>query len=427
MGMRFLAAALFAAGLAACSPRAEPDLNPLAETYVRMALEIGTHEEGFIDAYYGQPEWKTEAEANPRSIEELKAAADALRAQIDAAEEEARDETVQRRARTLSAYVQSARFRMDMMEGTRVPFVEEAERLFALRPEMPSVESFEPALARIEAALPPGGGTLAERLSAFSARFRIPEGRAQAVMDAAIAECRRRTAEHIALPENERFEMEFVSDQPWGAYNWYQGDNHSLIQVNTDQPLTMGSAIGYGCHEGYPGHHVQGIYAERLYRERGWVEYSILPLYTPQGPLNEGGGNYGVELAFPSDERLQFERETLFPLAGLDPSTAAAYRAVQDAQSDLAGLTRVLAAQYLDGDIDREQYIAIRERFGTSRAGAEQALRFAEHYRSYVINYSSGEDVIRAYVERAGDTPEARWAAYERILSEPTLPNDLMQ
>jgi hypothetical protein len=221
--------------------------------------------------------------------------------------------------------------------------------------------------------------------------------------------------------------MEFVSDQPWGAYNWYQGDNHSLIQVNTDQPLTMGSAIGYGCHEGYPGHHVQGIYAERLYRERGWVEYSILPLYTPQGPLNEGGGNYGVELAFPSDERLQFERETLFPLAGLDPSTAAAYRAVQDAQSDLAGLTRVLAAQYLDGDIDREQYIAIRERFGTSRAGAEQALRFAEHYRSYVINYSSGEDVIRAYVERAGDTPEARWAAYERILSEPTLPNDLMQ
>ena len=64
--------------LAACTPRAEPDLNPFAEAYVRLALEIGTHEEGYIAAYYGPPEWKTEAEAHPRSTAELKTAADAL-------------------------------------------------------------------------------------------------------------------------------------------------------------------------------------------------------------------------------------------------------------------------------------------------------------------------------------------------------------
>ena len=33
---------------------------------------------------------------------------------------------------------------------------------------------------------------------------------------------------HLHLPSNERFELQFVKDQPWGAYNWYQGDNHSL-------------------------------------------------------------------------------------------------------------------------------------------------------------------------------------------------------
>jgi hypothetical protein len=417
--MRFLATAFFALAISACAPRAEPDLNPLAEQYVRLSLEIGTHEDGYIDAYYGPPEWKTEAEASPRPIAELKTAVETLKAQVDAAYERARDEAVRRRAHTLSAYLASARFRLDMMEGVRVPFADEAERLFALRPELPPLESFDAALVRIEQIVPPGPGTLAERVERFRARYAIPRDRAEAVMQAAIAECRRRTAEHFELPEGERFDLEFVSNQPWGAYNWYQGDNHSLIQVNTDNPLR---------HEGYPGHHVQGINAERLYRDRGWVEYSIMPLFSPQGPLNEGGGNYGIELAFPGNERIRFEQETLFPLAGLDPSTAQAYYDLGAAMNEIGGAQRTIAAQYLDGQIDRTRAIELLVRYTiTTPQAAEKSLQFADHYRSYVINYSSGEDVVRAYVERAGDTPEARWAAYRSILEQPTLPSDLMQ
>ena len=56
-------------------------------------------------------------------------------------------------------------------------------------------------------------------------------------MDAAIAECRRRTPVHIASTENERFTMAFVKGQPWSAYNWYKGDNQSLIEINTDWPI----------------------------------------------------------------------------------------------------------------------------------------------------------------------------------------------
>lgn len=424
--MRFLAGALFALALAACAPpRAEPDLNPLAEQYVRLSLEIGTHEEGYIDAYYGPPEWKTEAEANPRAIAELKTATDELLAQLNEAAEAARDEMVQRRARTLAAYVSSARFRLDMMEGARVPFVEEAERLFTLRPEIVPLERYDAVLQRLEMVVP-GQGALADRIAAFTARYVVPRDRADAVMRAAIAECRRRTAEHITLPEGERFDFEFVSNQPWGAYNWYQGENHSLIQVNTDMPLKINAAIGYGCHEGYPGHHVQGISAERLYRENGWVEYSIMPLYSPQGPLNEGGGNYGVTLAFPGDERLRFEQETLFPLAGLDPASAQPYYELQEALSALSGAQRTIDQMYLDGEIDRERAIELLARYSVStRAQAEKHLQFADHYRSYVINYSSGEDVVRAYIERAGDSAEARWAAYQRILNEPTTARDL--
>ncbi len=412
--------------LAACATApAEPDLNPLAESYVRLSLETGTHEEGYVDAYFGDPAWKTEAEANPRSIAELKTAVDALSTQLAAALERARDPVVQRRARALSAYAASMRFRLDMIEGTRVPFADEAERLFALRPTLRPLESYDAALTRIEA-LAPGRGTLAERVSAFNDRYIIPRDRLRAVMEAAIAEWRRRTVEHIALPENERFELEFVTGQSWGAYNWYRGDNHSLIQVNTDLPIGIGAALTFGCHEGYPGHHVQGIHAEKLYRERGWVEYSVVPLFSPQGPLNEGGGNYGIDLAFPGDERLAFERDTLFPLAGLDPATAAAYGAMREATVELRGASLKVNQMYLDGEIDRERAIELHQRYGlVSRRRAEQSLSFADHYRSYVINYSTGEDVVRAFAERAGESNEARWAAYESILTQPTLPSDL--
>jgi hypothetical protein len=199
-----------------------------------------------------------------------------------------------------------------------------------------------------------------------------------------------------------------------------------LIQVNTDQPVYIDSAIGYGCHEGYPGHHVQGISAERLYRERGWVEYSIMPLFSPQGPLNEGGGNYGVDLAFPGNEKLVFERDTLFPLAGLDPATAPALADLQQALGELRGATLTIDQMYLDGQIDRARALELRQRYGvTSRARAERSLAFDDEYRSYVINYSAGEDLVRAYAERAGADNDARWRAYESILTQPTLPGDL--
>jgi hypothetical protein len=386
---------------------------------------MGTHEEGYIDAYYGDPAWKTEAEANPRDRAALKDAMDALHAEITSALGQAHDPEVQRRARTLQAYVASGRFRLDMMDGARVPFVEEAERLFALRPTLRPLESYDATLAQIDT-LVPGRGALADRVDAFLNRVVIPADRVQAGLEAAIAECRRRTAAHLTLPENERFEMELVRDQSWGAYNWYRGDNHSLIQINTDLPRPISSAIGTGCHEGYPGHHVQGIYAERLYRERGWVEYSIMPLFSPQGPLNEGGGNYGVDLAFPGDEKLIFERDVLFPLAGLDPAGAAAYRQLTDATDVLRGATLTIDQMYLDGEIDRARFIELTQRYGlVSRARAEQSLDFVEYYRAYVINYSTGEDVVRAFVERAGADQDARWRAYESILNQPTLPEDL--
>ena len=51
---------------------------------------------------------------------------------------------------------------------------------------------------------------------------------------------------------------------------------------------------------------------------------------------------------------------------------------------------------------------------------------FNEQYRSYVINYGLGMEMVRDWIEAQGDAPVWRWKAMERLLSEPVLPEDLL-
>ena len=117
-----------------------------------------------------------------------------------------------------------------------------------------------------------------------------------------------------------------MTDKPWSGYNWYQGGYRSVIQVNVSLPIWIDRALDLACHEGYPGHHLYNALLEReLVRGRGWPEFQVYPLFSPQSLIAEGTANYGIELAFPAAERLAFERDVLFPLAGLDPALAAPY------------------------------------------------------------------------------------------------------
>jgi hypothetical protein len=218
-----------------------------------------------------------------------------------------------------------------------------------------------------------------------------------------------------------------VTHQSWSGYNWYQGHYRSLIQVNTDLPVRMGRAVDLGCHEGYPGHHVYNMLLERaLARGRGWVEYMVYPLYSPQSLIAEGSANYGIELAFPGSERLAFERRVLYPLAGISSEGAETYAALQAAITDLAGARFTIASDLLEDRITREQAVALTRRYSlASQRRAEQSVAFALQYRAYVINYGLGQAMVKAWIERAGRTPAARWAAMRRLLSNPTLPADL--
>jgi hypothetical protein len=420
--------------LAACAtaPAAPADsLDRIAEDYVKLQLAIGEKEEGYIDAYYGPPAWREQAQAEAASTtlaqlaERTEAIKQRLASRIMAILGDASPEA--QRGRFLARQLVAAETRLQMLQGVRLSFVQEAQGLFSVTPDIRPLSEYDPVLERIERLLP-GSGSLAERVEAFQNRFTIPADRLEPVMRAAIAECRRRTLAHIPLPAEERFTLEFVTNRSWSGYNWYQGNYRSLIQINTDLPIRISRAVDLGCHEGYPGHHVHNMLLEQnLARARGWAEFQLYPLYSPQSLIAEGSANYGYHLAFPGDERLAFETATLYPLAGVQPDNAARYLALTEAMESLSGARFTIARELLEGRIDRAEAVRLVQRYQlVSARRAEQSVAFTEQYRTYVINYGLGREMVAAYVEAQGPDQAARWRAMRRILSEPTLPSDLL-
>jgi hypothetical protein len=399
-------------------------MNSLAERYVRLVLAVGQHDADYVDAYYGPPEWRTQAEAQKLPLPDIASRAATLARDIAAAPPDpARDEMTQLRRQYLARQLDALRARVSMLTGTKLRFDEESKALYDAVAPTHTEADFAGVLAQLDAKLP-GNGALIVRYDAFRSGFVIPRQRLDAVFKAAIDGCRSRTLQHITLPPGENFRVEYVTGKSWSGYNWYQGNYRSLIQVNTDLPIYVDRAIDLACHEGYPGHHVYNVLLEKnLLRDRGWIEFSVYPLFSPQSLIAEGTANYGIEVAFPRAERLEFERRVLFPAAGMNPEAAAQYYDVLALVDKLSYAGNEAARRYLDGRIDAKGAADWLEKYGLySRPRAEQRVRFTDQYRSYVINYNLGKDMVAAYIESRG--PD-RWAEFARLISSPRLPSSL--
>jgi hypothetical protein len=405
-------------------------MNGIAERFVKLALAVGEHDPLYVDAYFGPKAWRTEAAHEKKPLAASEQEAMPLLAELQALDVSKQGEVVRLRRMFLIKQLGSLVARTRILRGARYTFDEESKSLFDIEAPPFDEGSFKARLARVDSLLPSGEGSLTDRLDRFKKDFMIPKDKVGAVFSAAINEARKRTREHIPLPANESFAVEYVTNKSWGAYNWYKGDNRSVIQINTDLPKYIDSPVSLACHEGYPGHHVQNVlFEQHLVKERGWVEFTVAPLFSPLSPINEGTADFGAEVAFPGDERLAFEREVLYPLAGLDPARAASYSAVMKLVRELASAENEAARRYLSGDItaeDAAQFLYAYALMPLERA--RKLVTFIDQYRSYVVNYSVGYDLVKAYIEKKGGTadhPVRLWEEYAALISVPRVPSEL--
>ena len=411
--------ALLALSAAGCAPKPD-EMNALAERYVRLILGIGHHDPNYVDAFYGPPEWKPAKQSLEQLATEASVLADAISAQIGGD---------MYRQNYLLVQTRSAGARVRMLSGEKISFDKEAILLYEVDPPGVSRAELETSRESVAKALP-GPGTLEERYAKFDSRFAVPAAKVDQTFKAAIAEARSRTKKWIPnLPANESFEIEYVKGKSWSAYNWYKGNARSVIQVNIDLPINIDRILHLACHEGYPGHHVyNGLLEARLVKEKGWAEYSVYPLYSPQSFIAEGAADYGASLVISGDDRLKFKRDVLFKEAGLDPALAAEQHQMQKLVRPLRHAAIQAARAYLDGAKTAAETIEYLQAYTLQpKAMAERRLKFFDEHRSYIINYSFGEDVVANWVAKtAGEDPAARWKVFTELLSSPRTPANLL-
>src|SRR6266699_695918 len=234
--MRILLSFVFC-GLVASSGNAyalDP-LNPVAERYAHLVLALGQHDPDYVDAFYGPAEWKTKAEKEKKSLDTIGAEAAELSATLAKIPDAATsgDQMLKLRHEYLQKQISALAARVRMLKGQKLKFDDESRALYdAVAPTFPD-SHFIQIIGQLEAKIP-GKGPLWERYENWRKPFVVPKEKLDDVFQAAIKECRARTLSHMALPPDESFIIEYVTDKPWGGYNWYKGNFHSVIQVNTD-------------------------------------------------------------------------------------------------------------------------------------------------------------------------------------------------
>ena len=411
----------------------ESKMNGIAEQYVKLVLETGEYYPGYVDAYYGPKEWlptkDTSYEIDSTIINSLNQKTDDLLNKLESLKDYKATEIETLRYRFLYKQLLSVKGMILIIAGGTFPFDQEAKILYDADPPHFTDDHFQKILDKLDK-LVPRTGNLQKRVNAFRNKFFIPNDKLDTIITTAINECRRRTLKHIVLPPNENFKVEYVKEKPWGAYNWYKGNYFSLIQINTDLPADIDRAIGLASHEGYPGHHVFNVLLEKnLVKNRNWVEFSVYPLFSPISLLAEGTANYGVNVIFPGNDRTEFERKVLFPLAGLNTADADLYYKILNLLKELSYAGNEAARNYLDGKRTKDQTIAYLQKYLLfTKEKAEKRLAFIEQYRSYAINYNLGEDIVKNYIEKNGGTienPERRWKLFKQLISLPQTPSEL--
>lgn len=391
-------------------------IDDFGRAYLRLALEINKHVDGYIDAYIGPPDLKAAVEAaEKRSTTALLDDLAALQRQTPT------DDPA--RADYLRAVYRAMDCTLRIQGGEAIDYLDEVHRLYDIAPQKVDETVFSAAHRELELLLP-GTGSLVERMEMWRKRYDLAADRLLPVLELARAETRRRTTQFVDLIAGEGIEIQLTQGQPWSAYNWYRGGGQSLIEFNTDFPVTATGVLGLFAHEGYPGHHTEGQLKEKLlYHEKGYAEQAALLLHSPSAVIAEGIATLALEIIFPDDSADAWNDEVLFPAAGIQPDPPEVIRQIHQAREQLRYVSGNAAILYNTGELTPEQTVDYFQTYAlSSRPRAEKSFRFISHplFRSYPFTYTEGYDLIRR-ATRAGDEKPL----FRRLLTEQILPSQL--
>ena len=392
------------------------------EDYIRLGLRIEKLFPGFVDGYYGPPKLKAEVDAEPASdpaalVRAATALADALPTQGFEI----------RRAAYLGKQMRAIETVCRRLAGESFSLQDEAERYYDIRPTRVPEAQFEAGLALLEEALP-GPGPLADRMEAWRKRHELPRdktGLLLGLLNDALGETRRRTLAVVDLPDGEVVELATVTQQPWGAYNWYLGGYRSRVEFNTDLPTNLARLLDMMAHEAYPGHHTEHALREKLlYRDQGYLEHAILLINTPECVISEGIATVAADQIFAPGEAAAWLRAHVYPKVGLAVDDVDEAK-LEQAEALLRGVTgNAVFLLHEDGRSDDEVAAYLMRYSLLNEPRARKALEFLKSplWRAYTFTYFYGRDLMLPLLQGSD-----RRAVFRRLLTEQVYPSLLAE
>jgi hypothetical protein len=397
-------------------------MDVIGREYLLIALAIDEIEHGIVDSYYGPPKLREDAKRDNPGAAALSGRASALRRRVE-------NETDDRqRALWLDRQLLGLETIARRLAGEELPYLLEVERCFDAVPEATPPEDYARTRAELDELLP-GDGDLHDRLADRERRLTLPADRVPELIDWVAADLRAEAAARWPLPDGEQLTVSMVSDQPWAAYNWYDGNLKSRVEVNTDLPMRADQLAGTMAHETFPGHHMEHAWKEtRLYRELGRGEASAMLINTPEAYISEGLAEVGAWLVN-DGARWQERLLELCERAGLALTQDDARREWQItvAKRRLRGASGDAALQLHVARRSRDDVVRFLEQAAlATHERAVKSLEFIEHplWRTYVFCYAGGERLLSRWVESAGDK-SAQHARFFRLLTEQITPSGI--
>ncbi len=391
------------------------EAHPLVTEYLRLGLAFDRLEEGFVDAFTGDPALRREVQNAPApQPRELARRAAELRAAVPEAG------LAPERTEFLDVHLRALECSARKFAGDDIGFVEEVRAYFDVDIATGDVDDYRDAHRQMDEVLA-GDGPLAERVAAHRKADEIPPERLSACVEAFSSALRELVRARYPLPDHEHVSYEVVGDKPWSGFNYYLGNYRSRVAINSDLKQHMAHLPQLIAHESYPGHHTEHCRKEAGLVAAGQAEQTLFLVNTPQCLMAEGLADLALRsIVGPGWGKWAQE---IYADLGLRFDGERAER-LSNASAKLLGVRQDAALLLHDRGRTHDEVADFLQTWNlTTPERARQSLRFLSSplWRAYISTYVEGYRLLGGWLDRAADA-DGRADRFRRLLDEPLTP-----
>jgi len=249
-----------------------------------------------VDAYFGPENLSPDKIKEPLPSEKQLASLDALIGR-------SRDIRDDLKRATIADDLESLKVVVRWVSGEDIPFVQLVEGIFGITPPKFTQKDINKAQQDAKDACDTlSGRDVFEKIVKWEEKGKVSGDALRKIIDTEFVE---RTREIAALFEKRVFAnfptevqnngviYKAVTDEPWAAYNYYQGNYTSINVFNVDNTFNK-DRLFFALYHEYE-HHVANLFEEKYYRENGALDLCALLLHTKRNIIGEGTANCARE------------------------------------------------------------------------------------------------------------------------------------